>query len=66
MKKRNLKNLALNKKSISNLKINGGSPIAPVTLSEYDVIGCLSQNGCTTGPDETMSCRDWSCGCPQR
>lgn len=74
MKKRNLKSLSLNKKSISNLQkstTNGGTSgftdhrpiIVTFNPSIIDAVGCMSEMGCTTGPDETMTCAHWSCAC---
>jgi len=87
MKKRNLKSLSLNKKSISHL--TGGTVSDPdhgfqdpgtrsscyapcprpskvpilCPQSVVDVTGCNSENGCTGGPDQTMTCADYSCAC---
>ncbi len=68
MKKRNLKSLKLNKSSISNLQKSaasgGRSIIVTFNPSIFDAPGCMSEMGCTTGPDETMTCPLWSChGC---
>ncbi len=60
MKKRNLKSLTINKSSISNLQVTlfGGN----LSISLVDAPpGCMSQAGCTGGPDETMTCPLWSC-----
>ena len=82
MKKKNLKFLDLNKKSISSLqntsKITGGTqgscftpcpkPSKLVQLCPASVIdgpGCNSENGCTTGTDQTMTCPHYSCACNQ-
>ena len=66
MKKRSLKSLKLNKTVISGFEIKAGGAI---TISEYDGPQpgggwCMSEAGCTDGPDETMTCPDWSCKCP--
>ncbi len=64
MKKKSLK-LSLNKEFISNLQaksILGGRQLI-AAASEIDGPGCMSDNGCTTGPDETMTCGNWSCAC---
>ncbi|MBC8756198.1 hypothetical protein H2O64_16090 [Kordia sp. YSTF-M3] len=80
MKKRDLNSLKLNKKVISNLsdknKITGGSAIecaltmwvCPIVSYTISLAVCPddSANGCTTTPDETMTCADWSCGCPEK
>ena len=65
MKKKNLKSLLLNKKSISNMQANGGR--APISgPSVFDQNGCMSEGGCTTGPDQTMTCPHYSCACDQK
>lgn len=73
MKRKNLTSLKLNKHSISNLDntkkvhiIKGGTGIrCDLSQSFYFVCDDTSANGCTTTPDETMTCADWSCTCPQ-
>lgn len=78
MKKKSLKNLKLNKKTISvlenpqNIKGKTGAPcvavtywICPIVVS-YLACPDDSADGCTGTPDETMTCADWSCGCPQK
>ena len=70
MKKKHLKSLQLNKKSISNMnlidKVVGGSfrncypePVDP------DLEDDTSERGCDSTPDATMTCPNWSCTCPQ-
>ncbi|MBC8756196.1 hypothetical protein H2O64_16080 [Kordia sp. YSTF-M3] len=77
MKKRNLNSLKLNKKTISSLKesgkITGGTGTCPaVTYFICPIVVSLlvcpddSADGCTGTPDETMTCADWSCGCPMK
>ena len=75
MKKKSLKSLALNKKTISSFDrepITGGLGLlteADVRVCNKSIIDgsiCQSQGGCTGGPDETITCAAWSCTCPQR
>lgn len=71
MKKQNLKSLTLNKKTISGFKgtVVGGrkrltdGDIRICNLSIIDGSKCMSEGGCTHGPDETMTCAAWSCMC---
>ncbi|WP_298424958.1 hypothetical protein [uncultured Kordia sp.] len=67
MKKRNLKSLNLNKKSVSNLQgrfVNGGGTSIIMTLNSIlDGPGCDSNAGCTGGPNETLTCPLDSCAC---
>ncbi len=75
MKKKNLKSLSLNKKVVSSLKpsLQGGRNNLQLALTDADVrvcnlsiidgSNCMSQGGCTSGPDETMTCAAWSCIC---
>ena len=72
MKKRNLKSLNLNKKSISRLNlaeqdsVKGG--LTPLSFHLISIMFCSndpanSNNGCTGTPDETMTCENYSCTC---
>ena len=66
MKKKNLKSLKLNKSSISNFQenlVNGGRSITTIMtiISIIDGPGCMSEAGCTGGPDQTMTCPAWGC-----
>ncbi len=72
MKKRNLKSLNLNKKTISGFdgKLSGGrlgllteNDVRICNLSIIDGSNCQSQGGCTGGTDETLTCAAWSCMC---
>lgn len=66
MKKKKLK-LNLKKDVISNLQaksIVGGATIDCNSYQDPNG-GCNSNNGCTGGPNETMTCAGWSCGCNQ-
>ncbi len=68
MKKRNLKSLNLNKSSVSNFQksaATGGKSILTIgtIISIIDGPGCMSEAGCTGGPDQTMTCPNWSCAC---
>jgi len=72
MKKKDLKSLKLNKKSISNFQVtnsikgaSGIRCILPLPGSVLFDCDDTSEAGCPTTPDETMTCPDWSCGCPQ-
>ncbi len=73
MKKKSLKSLKLNKKSISNLQeetVVGGSSGCPI-LTRWIIETIISAvgdcddsaDGCTGTPDETMTCANWSCTC---
>lgn len=53
MKKRNLRSLQLNKKIISNFNILGGRMDSSESL--WDDTNCGSEQGCTTGPDESLT-----------
>jgi hypothetical protein len=73
MKKKSLKSLKLNKKSISNLQgetvVGASSGCLPLTKwiigTVISIVGDCddSADGCTGTPDETMTCADWSCAC---
>ncbi|WP_298514626.1 hypothetical protein [uncultured Kordia sp.] len=81
MKKKQLNNLKLNKKKISDLssmnQIKGGTAlecaismwICPIVTHTISLAVCpnddTSANGCTGTPDETMTCANWSCTCPK-
>lgn len=73
MKKKNLKNLKLNKKSISKLNFTEKSGIKGGSLwyCNTEGLGCYTRyvpicrtRGCETDTcNETFTCDDWSCGC---
>lgn len=63
MKKKNLKSLKLNKTSISNMEISGGKVRLSDNVSVFDIDGCMSEGGCTTGTDQTLTCPHYSCAC---
>ncbi|MBC8754826.1 hypothetical protein H2O64_09100 [Kordia sp. YSTF-M3] len=76
MKKKDLKSLKLNKKSIVNFNVttnlnglHGGSGIRCMLPLPGSIIDCETEYPNCPGPsdptDETMTCPDWSCGCPQ-
>lgn len=61
MKKKKLNTLVLNKKSISKFTVVVGG--IDIRRSIFDHDGCMSENGCTTGPDQTLTCWHYSCTC---
>ena len=63
MKKKNLKSLNLNKKSISNLetKIVSGGAVA-VTTTVWTITIFYTKEICD--PSDSLSCWNDSCGCP--
>jgi len=48
------------------MQVSGGRLAVSEQKSVFDINGCMSEGGCTTGDDQTLTCPHHSCACNQK